>query len=94
MRWVTISCPPPRLHVLLQPGREVKSNITDNDSAKLKTSGGYIRGYNNLALADAKHQIVLNAYPIGRQFEGDELKPFCQDSLTTAKKAEILKKEF
>ena len=81
----------PREH---HPGREVKSNITDNDSAKLKTSGGFIQGYNALALTDSKHQIVLNAYPIGRQFEGDELKPFIEDSLQTAKKAGILKAEF
>ena len=81
----------PRLH---RGGREVKSNITDNDSAKMKTSGGYIQGYNALALTDSKHQIVVNAYPIGRQFEGDELKPFIQDSLQTAKQAGVLKKEF
>jgi transposase len=81
----------PRMH---HPGREVKSNITDNDSAKLKTSDGYIQGYNALALTDSKHQIVVNAYPIGRQFEGDELKPFIQDSLKTAKQAGILKAEF
>jgi hypothetical protein len=24
----------------------------------------------------SKHQIIVNAYPIGRQYEGDELKPF------------------
>jgi len=81
----------PRIH---HPGREVKSNITDNDSAKLKTSEGYIQGYNALALTDAKHQIVVNAYPIGRQFEGDELKPFLKDALHTAKQAGILKGEF
>jgi transposase len=74
--------------------REVKSNITDNESAKLKTSSGYIQGYNTLALTDAKHQVVLNAYPIGRQFEGDELEPFLNDSLDTAKRAGILKSEF
>ena len=81
----------PRQH---HPGREVKSNITDNDSAKLKTTGGFIQGYNALALTDAKHQIVINAYPIGRQYEGDELKPFLIDSLQTAKQAGILKKQF
>jgi hypothetical protein len=48
----------PRMY---QPGREVKSNITDNDSAKMKTSEGYIQGYNALALTDSKHQIVVNA---------------------------------
>jgi hypothetical protein len=36
----------------------------------------------------------VNAYPIGRQFEGDELKPFLEDSLQTAKKAGILKAQF
>jgi transposase len=77
-----------------QPGREVKSNITDNDSAKLKTTGGFIQGYNALALTDAKHQIIINAYPIGRQYEGDELKPFILDSLDTAKQAGILKNQF
>ena len=77
-----------------QPGREVKSNITDNDSAKLKTTGGFIQGYNALALTDAKHQIILNAYPIGRQYEGDELQPFILDSLNTAKRAGILKNQF
>jgi len=81
----------PRHH---HPGREVKSNITDNDSAKLKTTGGFIQGYNALALTDAKHQIIINAYPIGRQYEGDELKPFILDSLHTAKQAGILKKQF
>lgn len=81
----------PRQH---HPGREVKSNITDNDSAKLKTTGGFIQGYNALALVDAKHQIIINAYPIGRQYEGDELNPFIMDSLDTAKQAGIAKKDF
>jgi transposase len=81
----------PRMH---HPGCEVKSNITDNDSAKLKTSGGYIQGYNALALSDSKHQIVVNAYPKGRQYEGAELKPFIEDSLKTAKQAGILKGKF
>jgi transposase len=81
----------PRQH---HPGREVKSNITDNDSAKLKTTGGFIQGYNALALVDAKHQIIINAYPIGRQYEGDELYPFILDSLDTAKQAGIPKKDF
>jgi transposase len=74
--------------------REVKSNLTDNESAKLKTSTGYIQGYNALALTDSKHQIVVNAYAIGRQFEGDELQPFLTDSLHAAKQAGILKSDF
>ena len=42
-------------------GREKKSNITDNDSAKLKSSHGMVQGYNGLALVDAKTQVVV--YP-------------------------------
>jgi hypothetical protein len=35
-------------------GEEVKSNITDNGSAKIKGTHGYIRGYNGIAMTDAK----------------------------------------
>jgi len=81
----------PRVH---HGTHEVKSNLTDNESAKLKTSSGYIQGYNALALSDARHQIILNAYAIGRQFEGDELQPFLRHSLDTAKQAGIPKGQF
>ena len=33
-------------------------------------------------LTDSKHQIVLNAYAIGRQYEGDELHPFSPPAST------------
>ena len=36
----------------------IKSNITDNESAKMKTSHGTIQGYNCQALVDKKHQII------------------------------------
>lgn len=81
----------PRVHTA---SREVKSNLTDNESAKLKSSGGYIQGYNGLILTDSKHQIVLNAYAIGRQYEGDELQPFLTDSQHTASQAGILENQF
>ena len=38
---------------------EVKSNITDNESAKMTTSKGTIQGYNGLAAVDKKHQIII-----------------------------------
>ena len=44
---------------------EVKSNITDNESAKMKTSKGTIQGYNGVATADKKHQIVVDATAFG-----------------------------
>jgi len=74
-------------------GNEIISNITDNQSAKLKTSGGHIQGYNGLAVADKKNQIILNAKPIGKQYEGDSLTDFYKETLDTVKEAKILKKQ-
>jgi len=34
--------------------KEVKSNITDNESAKMTTSKGTIQGYNGIASVDKK----------------------------------------
>lgn len=42
-------------------GKEVKSNIIDNDSCKMSTSFGVIQGYNSQALVDERHQIIV--YP-------------------------------
>jgi hypothetical protein len=46
-------------------GRKITSNITDNDSAKMITSHGYIQGYNGQALIDDKHQVVVHAEAFG-----------------------------
>jgi transposase len=46
-------------------GREIKSNITDNESCKMTTSHGVIQGYNGQALVDNKHQVILHAEAFG-----------------------------
>ena len=46
-------------------GRVVKSNITDNDSAKIKTGKGVIQGYDAMAVVDAKHQVIVGAQAFG-----------------------------
>ena len=38
--------------------KKVKSNLTDNDSAKMTTGKGTIQGYNGVATVDKKHQII------------------------------------
>jgi transposase len=40
-------------------GKEIRSNITDNESAKMLTAHGYIQGYNGQALVDSKHQVLF-----------------------------------
>jgi hypothetical protein len=40
-------------------GKPVKSNITDNESAKMKTSHGVIQGYDGLR-GRWKHQVIVH----------------------------------
>lgn len=54
-------------------GRELKSNITDNESAKMKSSNGIIQGYNGLAVVDDNNQVIVNAEAFGQGSEGSLL---------------------
>ena len=55
--------------------KEVKSNITDNQSAKMTTSKGTIQGYNGVATVDKKYQIIVDAQAFGEGQEHHTLKP-------------------
>jgi len=56
-------------------GRELKSNLTDNDSALMLTSGGTIQGYNGQALVDDKHQIIVYGQAFGSGQDAKHLEP-------------------
>jgi transposase len=56
-------------------GKPVKGNITDNDSAKMKTSHGVLQGYTGVAAVDAKHQVVVHAEAFGTGDEHGLLEP-------------------
>jgi len=60
---------------------EVKSNITDNESAKMTTSKGTIQGYNGVATVDKKHQIVIDATAFGAGQEHHTLAPVLETVL-------------
>lgn len=55
--------------------KEVKSNITDNESAKMTTSKGTIQGYNGVAAVDKKHQVIVEAQAFGEGQEHHTLEP-------------------
>lgn len=55
--------------------KEVKSNITDNESAKMTTSKGTVQGYNGVAAVDKKHQIIVDAQAFGEGQEHHTLVP-------------------
>jgi len=46
-------------------GKEIQSNITDNESCKMMSSHGIIQGYNGQALVDNKHQVIVHAEAFG-----------------------------
>jgi transposase len=56
-------------------GKELKSNLTDNESAMMLTSGGTIQGYNGQALVDGKHQIVIHGEAFGSGQDAKHLEP-------------------
>lgn len=56
-------------------GQELKSNVTDNDSAKMATSKGVIQGYAAQAAVDASHQVIVAADVIGSGSEQAMLLP-------------------
>ena len=59
-------------------GKPLKSNITDNESAKMKTSHGVIQGYDGVAVVDGKHQVVVHAEAFGAAQEHDLLLPMIE----------------
>lgn len=59
-------------------GKEVQSNITDNESAKMKTSNGVIQGYVGVSAVDGKHQIVVSAEAYGQGQEHGLLEPMVE----------------
>ena len=64
-----------------KPGKtkkEIQSNLTDNESAKMPTSHGVIQGYNAQAIVDDKHQIIIHAEAFGNGQDHENLKPMLQ----------------
>lgn len=61
-------------------GKPVKSNITDNESANMKTSHGVIQGYNGVTAVDSKHQVIVHAEAFGQGSEQNLLQPMIEGS--------------
>jgi transposase len=56
-------------------GKELKSNVTDNESAMMHTASGTIQGYNGQALVDDKHQVIVHAEAFGSGQDAKHLEP-------------------
>lgn len=67
-------------------GREIKSNVTDNESAKMMTSHGTIQGYNAQALIDSKHQVIVHGEAFGSGQDHGHLSPMLDGAKENLKK--------
>ena len=65
---------------LNRKGQELKTNVTDPDSAKMATSKGVIQGYAAQATVDSSHQVVLAADVIGSDSEQAMLLPMIEQA--------------
>ena len=61
-------------------GSERKSNLTDNDSAKMATGKGVIQGYTGGTAVDAAHQIIIAAQAHGSGSEQSLLLPMVEQA--------------
>ena len=72
-------------------GEIVKSNVTDNESGKIKGPHGVIQGYNGIAVADEKSQIIVAANAYGTVAEGQYFSEMLERTNENMKK--IIKKK-
>lgn len=66
-------------------GKEIQSNVIDNESVKMPSSHGVVQGYNAQALVDSKHQVILAAEAFSSQ-DHENLAPMLEEgkkNLTT-----------
>ena len=66
-------------------GAPLKSNITDNESAKMKTSHGVIQGYDGVAMVDHKHQVIVHAEAFGEAQEQELMVPMIEGTCENLK---------
>lgn len=74
--------------------KPIKSNLTDNESANIRSSKGTIQGYNGVAAADNKHQVITYAEAFGQGPENDLLMPMIKgirENFQSIKKADPFK---
>ena len=65
--------------------KEVKSNVTDNESAMMYTPHGVIQGYNAQALVDGKHQVIVYGEAFGRGQDYRHVEPVLDGAKETLK---------
>jgi len=74
-------------------GEEIKSNITDNESAMIHSSKGYLQGYIGIGVTDQKRQIITSAQAVGTANEGEHLAQMLDKNTENVKEAGVILEE-
>lgn len=61
-------------------GKEIQSNVADNESAKMVTSHGVVQGYNANAVVDEKAQIVVHPQVFGDNEDSDHVGAMLEEA--------------
>ena len=72
-------------------GKEIQSNVTDNESAKMATSHGVQQGYNANAMVDDKNQIITSAQVFGSGTDTKAMAPMMEEAKKNLEAAGIEK---
>ena len=76
-----------------QSGEEIKTNVTDKDSAMIHSSKGFIQGYIGMAVSDSKNQVITGAIAAGSANEGEHLPEILDEHRENIKKAGVNESE-
>jgi len=70
-------------------GREIQSNVTDNESAMIHSKKGFIQGYIGIAVTDQKSQVIVSAEAVGSANEGEHLPKILDKQAENLKEAGV-----
>lgn len=59
-------------------GRELKANLTDPDSSKIKSANGTFQGYNPQAVVDAQSQVIVAGAVMSNPSDSNHLRPMIE----------------
>jgi len=72
---------------------EIQSNVTDNESAMIHSSKGYIQGYVGIAVSDKKSQIITSAQAFGNANETEHLPEMLDKNIKNLEEVGVKQEE-
>jgi len=74
-------------------GKEIQSNVTDNESAMIHSSKGFMQGYIGIAVADQKSQVITSAQAYGNANETEYLPEMLDKNAENLERAGVKTEE-